>query len=291
MSGLTLAGITLDGPVLAAAGCAGTGTELQPYTPLATFGAVITRSITPQSRAGGPLPRVVESPGGLVNALGLPGPGVDAFIEQELPALHGVGATVIVSVWAEQPGEFAAVAQRLRQVPGIAAIEVNVSHPSATAMDAASAVHQVRRNSATGTPVFAKLGSEDCVALARSCVAAGADGISLINAIPAVPIDAGAVRPALGAVVGGLSGPAIKPIALRCVWQVHEALPQIPLIGSGGIMTGADALEFILAGASAVAVGTALLHDPGAGGRVATELAGLLAGRPVDEVRGAAHGG
>lgn len=291
MTDVTVAGIPLSGPVLAAAGCAGSGTELQPYTSLDTFGAVITRSITPASRAGGPLPRLVESPGGLVNALGLPGPGIEAFLDHELPALLAAGATVFVSLWADQAGDFAKLAQRLRQVEGVAAVEVNASHPSAAPVDAATAVHHVRRNTATGVPVFAKLGSENCVALAKACTAAGADGISLINAIPAVPVDHVRERPALGAVVGGLSGPAIKPVALRCVWQVHEALPEVPIIGSGGVMTGADALQFVLAGATAVALGTALLNDPSAGRRVAAELADLLADRSIADMRGAAHGG
>ncbi len=288
---VSLAGLPLRSPVLAAAGCAGTGSELQQYTPLDSFGAVITRSITLAPRAGGPLPRLVESASGLVNSLGLPGPGVEGFLDTELPALVATGATVVVSVWADHSGDFAKVAQRLRQVEGIAAIEVNLSHPTAAVPDAATVVQQVRRNSATGVPVFAKLGVDNCLAVARSCVSAGADGLSLVNAIPAVPVSAASELPALGAIVGGLSGPAIKPIALRVVWQVHEALPQVPIIGSGGIMSGADALEFILAGASAVALGTAVLNDPSAGVRVGAELEQLLAGRTVAQTCGAAHGG
>ena len=289
MTAVDLAGIPLTSPILAAAGCAGSGVELQPFTPLAELGAVITRSITLGPRAGGPLPRLVESASGVVNALGLPGPGVDDFVDRELPALLDKGATVVVSLWAETPGDFAKVAQRLRQVTGVAAVEVNLSHPAGSPVDPAAVIHQVRRNSATAVPVFAKLGIENTVATARSCVNAGADGISLINAIPAVPVASAEQRPALGAVTGGLSGPAIKPIALRAVWQVHRALPDIPIIGSGGVMSGRDALEFLLAGATAVALGTALLSDPSAGRRVGAELTELLAGRPVAAVRGAAH--
>ncbi len=286
-----LAGIPLTSPVLAAAGCAGSGAELQRFTPLAGFGAIVTRSITLSPRVGAPLPRLVESAGGLVNALGLPGPGIEAFVESELPALREAGATVIVSIWAQSPGDFAKVAQRLRHSDAVAGVEVNVSHPSEAGLDAAAVVHQVRRNTAAGVPVFAKLGADNAVAQARSCVAAGADGLSLINAIPAVPVSLAQVAPALGSVVGGLSGPAIMPLALRAVWQVHEALPDVPIIGSGGIMTGADALEFVLAGASAVALGTALLNDATAGARVAVELSTLLDGRTVAALRGAAHRG
>lgn len=290
MSPTDLAGVPLSRPVVAAAGCAGSGAELQRFTDLGDLGAVITRSVTGSPRVGTALPRLVESPSGLVNALGLPGPGVDAFVEDELPELLATGATVIVSVWADSTAEHGRIAQRLRQAPGIAAIEVNLSHPSGSTADPAAVIHQVRRNTAAAVPVFAKLGSEVSIALARACVGAGADGLSLINAVPALAVDPTTRRAALGTIPGGLSGPAIRPIALRAVWQVHEALPDVPILASGGVATGSDALEFLLAGASAVAVGTALLTDPGAARRVADELEQLLAGRTPAQVRGTAHG-
>ncbi|MEI2717217.1 MAG: hypothetical protein V9E98_09510 [Candidatus Nanopelagicales bacterium] len=290
MNDVDLAGVPLSSPVLAAAGCAGSGAEMQRVTDLSVLGAVITRSVTGAPRAGTPLPRLVESPSGLVNALGLPGPGVDRFVDEELPELMATGATVIVSIWADSTAEHGRIAQRLRQIQGIAAIEVNLSHPSGGTADPAAVIHQVRRNTAAPVPVLAKLGSDVTVPLARSCVAAGADGLSLINAVPAVAIDAAAGHPALGTVPGGLSGPAIRPIALRAVWQVHEAIPEIPIVASGGVTTGADALEFLLAGATAVAVGTALLNDPGAGPRIADELHTLVAGRTLSQIRGTAHG-
>lgn len=267
------AGLRLSSPVLVASGCAGTGAELQRFTSLSDLGAVVTRSITLSARPGGPLPRLVESPSGIVNSLGLPGPGVEDFVGRELPELLAAGATVIVSVWGESAAEYGKVAQRLRQVPGVAGIEVNVSHPAEPAVDAAAAVHQVRRNSAPATPVIAKLGPEAVVATARACAAAGADAVALINAVPAVPMTS--AGPALGAVLGGLSGPAIQPIALRAVWQVHEAIPDLPIVGCGGITTGTDAARFRAAGATVVAVGSALLTDPSAGARVAAELAEL----------------
>lgn len=293
-----LAGLPLANAVLAASGCAGTGRELARFTDLSALGAVVTRSVTLEPRAGGASPRLVESPSGLVNAIGLPGPGVDGFLADELPWLQRAGAVVVVSVWAEHPGDVAKVAQRLRHVDGIAAIEVNLSNPAGTpARDevsaAAGVVHQVRRNTAAGVPVFAKLGADagDLVAVARSVIAAGADGLSLINAVRAVAVDAQLCRPALGGVFGGLSGPAIRPIALRAVWEVHDQLPTVPIVAAGGVTTGTDALEMILAGASAVAVGTALLHDPSAGTRITAELAHLIAERrtTVAALRGAAH--
>lgn len=287
---ITLAGLPLASPVLAASGCAGTGRELEPFTQLSGFGAVVCRSITAEPRAGAPLPRLVESPGGLVNALGLPGPGVETFLTDELPHLRRAGAVVIVSVWADDLGDYARIAQRLRQTEGVAAVEVNLSHPSGGAADPAAVVHQVRRNSAAGVPVFAKLGADDVVARTRACVSAGAEGVSLINAIPALTVRTDPPRPGLGTVPGGLSGPAIRPIALRAVWAVHDAFPDLPIIGSGGIMTGSDALEFVVAGASAVAVGTALLTDPRAGLRIAAELEAALAGRSIEDLRGSAHG-
>lgn len=295
-----IAGLPLHNAVVAASGCAGSGRELARFTDLDRFGAVITRSVTLSPRAGGPSPRLVESPSGLVNAIGLPGPGIEAFCEDELPWLVGTGAVVIVSIWGERAGDYAAVAQELRQAPGVAAIEVNLSNPVAQRIasaeepgDAAGVVHQVRRHTAGGVPVLAKLGVDggDTVTMARAVVNAGADALSLINAVRAMVVDPGAGRPALGSGFGGLSGPAIRPLALRAVWDVHAALPQVPIVASGGVMSGADALEMVLAGACAVAVGTALLNDPVSGERIAAELAGLLAARgaSVPELVGAGH--
>lgn len=296
--GIDLAGLRLGNAVLAASGCAGTGRELARFTDLSGFGALVTRSITLEPRSGGASPRLVESPSGLVNAIGVPGPGVEAFLADELPWLRQTGTAVIVSLWADHLGDWAKLAQRLRQVEGIAAIEVNLSNPVDRAVrDQAAAatgiVHQVRRNTAVSVPVFAKLGIDagDVVAVTRSVAGAGAAGVSLINAVRAVHVDVATGRPGLGSVFGGLSGPAIRPIAMRAVWEVHDQLPDLPIIASGGVMTGADALAMVLAGASAVAVGTALLHDPSAGTRITAELAQLLAqrGAGVAALRGAAH--
>ncbi len=294
MSGtVEIAGARFPRPVFAASGCAGSGRELVGHCDLRDFGAIITRSITPTPRAGLRPPRLAETPSGLINALGLPGPGIEQFLAEELPWLVDHGATVIVSIAADSGPDFARIAQRLRQAPGVAAVEVNLSYPVSDlarrpfAMDpnaAAGVVHVVRRNTAAGVPVFAKLAGDttDIVAVARACANGGADGLSLINAVRGLGIDSAAARPSLGAAVGWLSGPAIKPIALRAVWEVHAELPAVPIIASGGVQTGVDALEMIMAGASAVAVGSALLTDPSAGARVGRELAELVARRGAD---------
>jgi len=298
-----LAGIQLAHPIVAAAGCAGTGKEMAQYGDLKQFAAVITRSITADPEAGLPAPRLRETPSGLINALGVPGPGIEGFLTAELPWLVDQGLTVIISIVADTAAEFARLAQRLRQVEGVAAIEVNLSNPVATpgqmpfAFDASSAgsvVHAVRRNSAAGVPVLAKLAGDvtDVVAIARACVGAGADGLSLINAVRGFAIDSRTGAPGLGSGGrGGVSGPAMKPIALRAVWDVRAALGEIPILASGGVMSGTDAAEMMMAGANAVAVGTALLADPDAGQRIRTEFDNFLAASSWDTrtLVGSAH--
>jgi len=275
---IAIAGIEFAHPIFAAAGCAGTGRELPPQAELAGFGAVITRSITAEPRAGLPSPRIAETPAGLVNALGLPGPGVEQFLTDELPWLVDRGVPVIASIAADSAADYARLAQRLRQAAGILAIEVNLSNP----------VVEPGR-----FPFAMKLAGDttDIVGVARACAGAGADGLSLINAVRAMGIDATAEQPSLGATIGGLSGPAIKPIALRAVWEVYAAMPDVPIIASGGVRTGADAAEMIMAGAKAVSVGTALLNDPAAGTRVRDELTDIAARREggLPALLGCAH--
>ncbi|GAA2146103.1 dihydroorotate dehydrogenase [Actinomadura napierensis] len=288
----TLGALELSNPVLTASGCGGTGRELAQFFELSRLGAFVTTSVMSQARAGRPTPRVTETPSGLLTAMGLPGPGVEAFLERDLPWLIEQDVRTIVSIAGNSVEEFGDLARRLRNVPGVAAIEVNVAcpnvedrgrmfgwHPSA----AASVLRAVRAGARPGTPVFAKLGPDvtDIVGIALACVDAGADGLTLINTMDGMAIDPHTLRPALTGVSGGLSGPAIRPVAVRCVYQVHAALPTTPIIGVGGVSTGLDALEFILAGASAVAVGTALFHDPTAGPRVLRELEEALAARRI----------
>jgi dihydroorotate dehydrogenase (NAD+) catalytic subunit len=295
--------LELPNPVMTAAGCGGTGRELAQFYDLSRLGAFVTTSVMPQARAGRPTPRVTETPSGLLTAMGLPGPGIETFLERDLPWLAEQGARTIVSIAGGSVEEFGETARRLRGVPGVAALEVNVAcpnvedrgrvfawHPAA----AASVVRAVRCHARPGVPIFAKLAPDvtDIATIALACVDAGADGLTLINTMEAMAIDPGTLRPALSGVSGGLSGPAIRPIAVRCVYQVHAALPTTPIIGVGGIATGLDALEFILAGASAVAVGTAVFHDPMAGPRILRELEEALAARRIGrlaEAVGLAH--
>lgn len=284
--------LELPNPVMTASGCGGTGRELAQFFDLSRLGAFVTTSVMQQARAGRPTPRVTETPSGLLTAMGLPGPGVETFLERDLPWLIEQDVRTIVSVAGNSVEEYAELARRLRNVPGIAAIEINIActnvedrgrmfarHPGA----AASVVRAVRDHSRPGVPVFAKLAPDatDIVTIALACADAGADGLTLINTMDAMAIDPQTLRPALAGVAGGLSGPAVRPVAIRCVYQVHAALPTTPIIGVGGIATGQDALEFILAGASAVAVGTAVFHDPSAGPRVLRELEEALAARRI----------
>ena len=287
--------LDLPTPVLTAAGCAGTGRELAQFTDVARIGAMITKSVTLEPRAGNPAPRLTETPSGLLSSVGLQGPGLDGFLQRDLPWLLSRGARTFVSVAGHSAREYGELASRLSDAAGVTALEVNLGCPDASAagrpfaLDATAAgavVAAVRGSARYDIPVFAKLSSEvtDIVAVAKACVAAGADGLSMINTMPGMAIDPVSFRPALAGVSGGLSGPAVRPIAVRCVWQVREALPDVPLIGMGGIRTGRDALEFLAVGATLVAVGTVLFHDPSACSRIQRELEEELAARGVDRV-------
>jgi dihydroorotate dehydrogenase (NAD+) catalytic subunit len=295
--------LELPNPVLAAAGCAGAGRELAHFTDVARVGALVSKSIMTEPRTGNPAPRLAETPSGLLNSIGLQGPGVDAFLQRDLPWLLSRGARVIVSVAGQTIHEYGALASRLSDAPGVSAVEVNLSCPNAEqtgrpfALDpetAGQVVAAVRASLRRDIPVFAKLSpdSADLVAVAGACAASGADGLSVINVLLGMAIDPWTARPALAGTYGGLSGPAIRPVAVRCIWQVHEAFPELPIIGTGGVRTGRDALELMLAGASAIAVGTAIVHDPSACSRVLRELEEELAVIGADraaDVVGAAH--
>jgi dihydroorotate dehydrogenase (NAD+) catalytic subunit len=278
-----LGSITLPNPVLTASGCAASGKELHQFFDVASLGAVVTKSIMVRPRSGRPTPRMAETPSGMLNSIGLQGPGIEAFLDDDLPWLAERGARVVVSIAGGHTDEYVALARRLYGNPAVSLIEVNISCPNVEnrgqvfACDPAASgrvIGAVRRAADPKVPVFAKLSPDvtDITVIARACADNGADGFSLINTLLGMAIDTDTLAPVLGGVTGGLSGPAIRPVALRCVWQVREALPHLPILGMGGIRSGLDALQFVLAGAAAVSVGTAVFGDPSAPVRVLAEL-------------------
>ncbi|MEY9873507.1 dihydroorotate dehydrogenase (NAD+) catalytic subunit [Streptacidiphilus sp. MAP12-33] len=286
---------TLPNPVSTASGCAGYGRELAKFLPLAELGSITTKTIMPYPRSGRATPRMAETPSGMLNGIGLQGSGIEHFVEQELPWLAERGARVLVSVAGERVEEFAECARALNGQPGVVGVEVNISCPNvdnrglvfaanpATSHDVVQAVREVAD---PALPVYAKLTPDvtSVTDIAKACVRAGADGLSMINTLLGIVIDTDTLRPHLAGTTGGLSGPAIRPVAVRCVYEVHAAMragqfAAVPILGMGGIRTGRDALEFVLAGASGVAVGTAVFNDPTAPLRVLDELREALAAR------------
>lgn len=291
----TLAGVRFANPVFTASGCAAAGQELDQFFDVAALGGVVTKSIMLDARSGRSTPRMAETPSGMLNSIGLQGPGIEAFLDRDLPWLALRGVRAVVSIAGGCVADYAELASRLQGRPGLAMVEVNISCPNVEdrgqvfACDtraASGVVGAVRKNTDPAVPVFAKLSPDvtDIAAIAAACVDAGADGLSVINTLLGMVIDTTTMRPALAGVTGGLSGPAIRPVAVRCVWQVHRALPDVPILGMGGIRTGLDALEFLLAGASAVSVGTAVFGDPTAPMRILTELGEALSDRGVARV-------
>jgi dihydroorotate dehydrogenase (NAD+) catalytic subunit len=282
-----LGSLTLPNPVLTASGCAAAGRELHQFFDVARLGAVVTKSIMLTPRSGRPTPRMAETPSGMLNSIGLQGPGIDSFLDNDLAWLAEHGARAVVSIAGSHTDDYVALARRLAGHPAVSMIEVNISCPNVEsrgqvfacdALASSRVIGAVRRAADPGQPVFAKLSPDvtDIVHIARACADAGADGFSLINTLLGMVIDTDTLAPALGGVTGGLSGPAIRPVAVRCVWQVHRALPRLPILGMGGIRSGLDALQFVLAGASAVSVGTAVFGDPSAPIRVLAELEAAL---------------
>jgi len=282
-----LAGAQLPNPVLTASGCAGSGKELSQFFPLSDLGAIVTKSIMIKARSGRATPRMAETPSGMLNSIGLQGPGVDLFLENDIPWLASQGARTIVSIAGETVDDYAVLARRMRNLPGVVGIEVNISCPnvenrgmvfSCNPDTARAAIEAVRRNIGGELPIIAKLSPDvtDIVAIAKAVSDAGADGVALINTLLGMVIDTNLMLPKLAQKTGGLSGPAIRPVAVRAVYQVRAALPHLPILGMGGITNGRDAFEFILAGASAVSVGTATFGNPTAVMSVKTELEEIL---------------
>lgn len=292
----TLGSAWFPAPVFTASGCASSGKELAQFFPLQEIGAVVTKSIMTKARHGRPTPRMAETPSGMLNSIGLQGPGIDAFLANDVPWLLEQKARVVVSIAGETVEEYSSLARKLRAVPGISAIEVNISCPNvenrglvfACDPDAAHAVIDgVRRTLGGELPIIAKLSPDvtDIVEIAKIVVDAGADALALINTLLGMVINLDTMRPHLGGKTGGLSGPAIRPVAVRAIYQVHASMPKVPILGMGGVASGRDALELILAGASGVSVGTASFGNPEAPIKVQRELAELLAARGFNSLR------
>ena len=286
----TLGNAWFPSPVFTASGCASSGKELAQFFPLKDIGAVVTKSVMNKPRHGRPTPRMAETPSGMLNSIGLQGPGIDAFLANDVPWLLSQGSRVIVSIAGETIDEYAVLARKIRSTAGISAIEVNISCPNvenrglvfATERDTASRVIDgVRKIIGGEIPILAKLTPDvtNIADVARGVVEAGADGLALINTVLGMVINLDTMKPHLGGKTGGLSGPAIRPVAVRSIYQVHEALPNTPILGMGGVSSGRDALELILAGASGVSVGTASFGDPTAIIKIQRELGELLAQR------------
>jgi dihydroorotate dehydrogenase (NAD+) catalytic subunit len=280
-----VAGLALRNPVMSASGTFASGREFADFVDLSCLGAIVTKGVSPEPWAGNESPRIAETASGMLNSIGLQNPGVEAFCERDLAWLAGVDVPVIVNVSGHTADEYVAVVERLEREAGVAAYEINISCPNVEAGGMAfgttcAAAARVTRavRSATKRPVIMKLTPNvtDIAEVARAVEAEGADAVSLINTLLGMAIDAATRRPKLARVVGGLSGPAIKPVALRMVWQVAGAVA-IPVVGCGGISTGEDAVEFLLAGATAVQVGTANFIDPMATVRVLEGIAGYCA--------------
>lgn len=290
---VSLAGLELRNPVMTASGTFASGREFSDFVDLRHLGAVVTKGVSPLPWAGNESPRIAETASGMLNSIGLQNPGVEAFIERDLAWLREQDVPVVVNVSGHSVEEYVSVVERLEQAGGADAYEINISCPNvdeggmafgtacAPASRVTSAVRAVSRR-----PLILKLSPNvtDVTEIARAVESAGADAVSLINTVLGMAIDADTRRPKLARVVGGLSGPAIKPIALRMVWQVARAV-DLPVVGVGGIMTGEDAVEFMLAGASAVQVGTANFVDPTATERVIAGIAEYCAKQGVAHAR------
>lgn len=287
------AGIRLKNPVLTASGTFGYGDEYAEFVDLNRLGGVIVKGISLRPIAGNPPPRIWETPSGMLNAIGLENPGVDTFIREKLPYLRRFDTAVIVNIFGYSIEDYIAVVEILESEVGISALEVNISCPNVKAggmvfgtdlNQTYSLLSEIRKK--TRLPIIAKLSPNvaDITAFAKAASDAGCDGLSLINTLLGMAIDVRCRRPRLANCTGGLSGPAIRPVAVRMVWQAAKAV-RLPIIGMGGIMTGEDAMEFILAGATAVAVGTANFVNPRATIEVIEGIEALMAEIGVPDIR------
>lgn len=278
---LKVSGVSFANPVLVASGTFGYGREFSSFGDLSKLGGIVTKGISLRPRLGNPVPRICETASGMLNSIGLANVGLRQFLDEKMDFLSKCQSKIVVNIFGENPLEYVELVQKLEAVEGIDVLELNISCPNVQAggmefgvepKSAYQLVKQVR--SITRRPLWVKLSPNvtDIVEIARACVAAGADGLVLINTLKGMAIDAHYRRPRLATIYGGLSGPAIKPIALRMVHQVSRAKLGVPLIGVGGIMSGEDVVEFLLAGASLVQVGTANLSSPVSAWRIIDEL-------------------
>jgi dihydroorotate dehydrogenase (NAD+) catalytic subunit len=297
--------LVLPNPVMTASGTAGHADELAAYFPLAELGAMVVKSLSVEPWPGNPAPRVHQTPSGMLNSVGLQGPGLEAWLERDLPRMVEHGARTVVSIWGQRVEDFAKAAGMLAGVAGLSAVEVNVSCPNvedrrrmfAHSPSATAEVLSAVGEECPGLPRWAKLSPTvaDLAEVAGAALGAGAEAVTLVNTVLGMALDVEGRRPVLGSGPGGggLSGPAIHPVAVRAVFDVRVAHPEATIIGVGGVMSGRDAVELILAGADAVQVGTATFRDPKAAIRILAELERWCSERGVrrvSELRGAAHG-
>jgi len=292
--------LTLANPITTASGTFGYGLDFTDFVDLSKIGGLCTKGLSLKPHAGNAPPRICETPGGMLNAIGLQNIGVEAFLEEKLPKLRALGATVIANVWGDLEEDYVTVVRALEGAEGIAAVELNISCPNVQRGGMLfgnspelthSLVGKVRAS--TKRPLIVKLSpnAPDLVESARAAHAGGADILSLVNTFVGMVIDPETAKPRTSFGTGGLSGPAIRPLAVRMVYQVHKALPEVPLMGIGGISDLSDVLEFLAAGATAVQVGTANFKDPGVSGRLVGELAAYCERKntTVLELVGRAH--
>ncbi|MFZ5649975.1 MAG: dihydroorotate dehydrogenase [Bacillota bacterium] len=297
---VNIGGIKMKNPVATASGTFGFGREYAGYVDLNCLGALVIKGTTLRPRAGNPAPRLAETPAGVLNAIGLENPGVEAVVEKHLPYLKNFDVPVIVNISGDTVEDYARLAEKLDRAGGVAGIEVNISCPNVKkggmmfGHDPDSAAEVVKAvKGSTGLPVIAKLSPNvtGIAEVAQGVALAGADAVSLINTLLGMVIDIKKRRPVLGNIMGGLSGPAVRPVAVRAVWQVYRAV-NIPIIGMGGITSGEDALQFIMAGARAVAVGTANFVNPGATMDVIGGIVDFMSENNIEDINylvGAAH--
>lgn len=297
-SKVTLAGVELKNPIVVPSGTFGFGREYGQFFDLSELGAICVKGLTPQPREGNPSPRIAETPMGILNSVGLQNPGVDAFIAGELPELKKHDVKIIANISGNTPEEYGGMCEKL-SAAGVDMIEVNISCPNVkagglaygTRPELAAEVTEMAKSHAGNVPVMVKLSPNvtDITEIARAVEAAGADAVSLINTIRGMRIDVNTRRPILKMNTGGLSGPAVLPVAVRMVWEVSQAV-KVPVLGMGGVSKGEDAAQLMLAGASAVAVGTALFADPFAPIKVRDGLEAIAARQGLEAVSGLTGG-